>query len=141
VGGLGSGLLSQHLRSRRRALAVFLVLVTLALALYFTVGGTSATVLYAICGFAGFATGYWAVMVSTAAELFGTNLRATVATTVPNFVRGAVPLLLLVSGALEPALGRMGAAIAVGAGTLVLAFIGLASLQETFGIDLNFTEE
>ena len=140
LGGLASGLLSQRARSRKKSLATFLALVTLALALYFTIGGMSNDLMYALCAFAGFATGYWAVFVSTAAELFGTNLRATVTTTVPNFVRGAVPLLLMTFKRLIHPMGIVPAAIAVGAGTLVLAFVGLAAVPETFGVDLDFHE-
>jgi predicted MFS family arabinose efflux permease len=135
IGGLASGLLSQKLRSRRRALATFLGLTTLSLVLYFTLGGTSTAVMYALCAFIGFASGYWAVFVSTAAELFGTNLRATVTTTVPNFVRGSVPILLAVWT------GTVTSAIGIGVVVLVLAFAGLFALKETFGVDLDFTEE
>ncbi|HTR51018.1 MAG TPA: MFS transporter [Kofleriaceae bacterium] len=135
IGGLASGLLSQKLHSRRRALATFLGLTALSLVLYFTLGGTSTEVMYALCAFIGFASGYWAVFVSTAAELFGTNLRATVTTTVPNFVRGSVPVLLAVWT------GTVQSAIAVGAVVLVLAFAGLFALKESFGVDLDFTEE
>ncbi|MEO8843372.1 MAG: MFS transporter [Kofleriaceae bacterium] len=140
IGGFACGLLSQYLRSRKQALGIFLGLTTVALTLYFTIGGMSLTVFYALAAFGGAASGYWAVFVATAAELFGTNLRATVTTTVPNFVRGAVPLLTLSFQALVPSLHVLGAAIAVGAGTLVLAAIGLVSLDETFGVDLDFTE-
>ncbi len=140
LGGLASGLLSQLLRSRKKALAVFLGLCVVDLVLFFTVGGTSLVAMYAICALAGIATGYWAVFVSMAAELFGTNLRATVTTTVPNFVRGSVPLLAITLQALTPGLGLIGAAITVGAGALALAFVGLASLPETFGVDLDYHE-
>jgi hypothetical protein len=78
------------------------------------------------------------VFVSTAAELFGTNMRATVTTTVPNFVRGFVPLLTMSFTALKGGLGISGAALAVGIGTLVIATIGLFSVPETFGVDLDF---
>ena len=135
IGGMASGLLSQKLRSRRRALATFLGLTALSLVLYFSFGGTSVEVMYGLCAFIGFASGYWAVFVSTAAELFGTNLRATVTTTVPNFVRGSVPVLLAVWT------GTVTSAITVGAVVLVLAFAGLFVLEETFGVDLDFTEE
>ncbi|MEO8552105.1 MAG: MFS transporter [Kofleriaceae bacterium] len=141
VGGLACGLLSQRLRSRKQAIGIFIGLTAVALALYFTIGGTSPTVFYALCAFGGAASGYWAVFVATAAELFGTNLRATVTTTVPNFVRGAVPLLTMSYEALKPSLHIRGSAIAVGAGTLVLAVIGLSTLKESFGVDLDFHEE
>lgn len=140
LGGLGCGLLSQYLRSRRRALAIFLVGTVVSLGLYFTIGGRSEPIFYALCGLCGFMSGYWAVFVATAAELFGTNLRATVTTTVPNFVRGSLPLLTMSWEALKGTLSVASAAIAVGAGTLVLAFVGLASLDETFGVDLDFYE-
>ena len=78
--------------------------------------------------------------VSTAAELFGTNLRATVATTVPNFTRGAVIPLTMGLTALDGPLGLVGAAIAIGVVTMALAFAGLAALRETFGVDLDYQE-
>src|SRR5262249_28544862 len=141
VGDLASGLLSQRLRSRRGALAAFLVLAVCVVAAYFLIGGTSLTTFYVLAVLGGIAIGYWAVVVSTAAELFGTNLRATVATTTPNFVRGS--LVLLTSGfqALEGPLGTLGSAMAVGVFSLGVAFAGLASLRETFGVDLDFHEE
>lgn len=140
IGGFGCGLLSQYLRSRKKALGIFLALTALSLALYFTVGATSSAVFYAICMFGGAASGYWTVFVATAAELFGTNLRATVTTTVPNFVRGAVPLLTMSFKALQGSMSIVSAAIVVGAGTLVLAVFGLSTLKETFGVDLDFHE-
>ncbi|MEP6865377.1 MAG: MFS transporter [Deltaproteobacteria bacterium] len=140
IGGLGSGLLSQYLRSRKKALGAFLALTALSLVLYFTIGGTSLDVFYAICLFGGAASGYWAVFVTTAAELFGTNLRATVTTTVPNFVRGAVPLLTMSFKGLQASMSIVSSAIVVGAGTLILAVLGLSRLKETFGVDLDYHE-
>ncbi|MDB4957297.1 MAG: transporter [Myxococcales bacterium] len=140
IGGFGCGLLSQYLRSRKRALGFFLGGVVVSMTLYFTIGGTSSTVFYALCLLGGAATGYWAVFVSTAAEMFGTNLRATVTTTVPNFVRGSVPLLTMSFKAIAPSQGVIFAAVAVGAGTIVVACIGLWSLPETFGVDLDYHE-
>jgi MFS family permease len=141
IGGLACGMLSQKLRSRRRALWIFLVGVVISLGLYFGLGGLSSTLLYALAALCGFMTGYWAVFVSAAAELFGTNLRATVTTTVPNFVRGAAVPLSLGFKALAPSTGFVTSAIIVGVFSLVIAFVGLASLPETFGVDLDFHEE
>jgi hypothetical protein len=94
-----------------------------------------------LCALGGVASGYWAVFVSTAAELFGTNLRATVTTTVPNFVRGSVPLLTMSFAALhDGGLNYAHAALAVGIGCLVLAVAGLFAVPETFGVDLDFHE-
>ncbi|MBL9015428.1 MAG: MFS transporter [Myxococcales bacterium] len=141
VGGMACGLLSQHLKSRKKALAIFLGATALSMVLYFTIGGSSATVFYVISAYGGFASGYWSVFVSTAAELFGTNLRATVTTTVPNFVRGSAVLVTTAFTLLTPSLGMVGSAIAVGSGTLVVAVAGLATLPETFACDLDFHEE
>ncbi|HSK03242.1 MAG TPA: MFS transporter [Kofleriaceae bacterium] len=141
AGDLASGLLSQRLRSRRAALAVFLSLTAAAVIAYFALGGTSLTVFYVVAVLGGIGIGYWAVFVSTAAELFGTNLRATVATTVPNFVRGSLVLLAIGFDVLRGPLGLIGAAIAVGVFALGVAFAGLATLRETFGVDLDFHED
>jgi len=140
VGDLASGLLSQRMRSRRAALGVFLAATAAVVIAYFALGGTSPTAFYVLSALGGVATGYWAVFVSTAAELFGTNLRATVATTVPNFVRGSLVLLSLGFTNLRGPLGVTGSAIAVGVFSLGVAFAGLAALRETFGVDLDFHE-
>ncbi len=140
LGGMASGLLSQKLESRKQTLGIFLCAVTLAIVAYFTLGGQSLDGFYVLALIGGISTGYWAVFVSTAAELFGTNLRATAATTVPNFVRGSLVPVALAFSALKGPLGLIGAAIAVGAATIVLAFIGLTLIHETFGCDLDYHE-
>jgi len=140
LGGLACGFISQRWRSRRRAIGAFLVADVVAMALFFAIGGASLNVFYALCALGGFATGYWATFISTAAELFGTNLRATVTTTVPNFVRGSAVLLTIAFKALAPSLGWIGAAIAMGAVSFAVGGIGLFSLKETFGVDLDFHE-
>ena len=140
VGDLGAGLISQWLSSRRKALTIFIVGTALSVAAYFAFGGTSLTVFYAIVAVMGFFTGYWAVFVTVGAEQFGTNLRATVATTTPNFVRGSVVLLTLLLEQLTKPLGLVGAAAAVGVFSIVLAVAGLFGLRETFGIDLDYVE-
>ena len=140
IGGLLSGLLSQYLQSRRRAMAIFAIALAVLAAAYFLVGGMSSTLFYALCGLGGVATGYWVVFMATAAELFGTNLRATVTTTVPNFVRGSAVLLTTGFKALTPALGLVGAAIAVGVFAFGVGLYGLLSVPETFHADLDFHE-
>ncbi len=140
VGDLASGLLSHHLKSRKRALGTFLVATTLTTVAYFALGGISLTGFYVLAFLGGISTGYWAVFVSTAAELFGTNLRATVATTVPNFARGSLVLLAIGFSALREPLGLVGAAIAVGVFAMAVAFLGLWALRETFAVDLDYHE-
>lgn len=142
VGDLASGLISHLLKSRKKALLIFLVLTIAGMFLYFTIGGNSVTTFYSVVTFIGFATGYWAVFMSTASELFGTNIRATATTTAPNFVRGSTILiswlLVLATSLFED---KLTATIATGAFIMVLALIALWRLEETFGKDLNYTEQ
>lgn len=140
AGDLASGALSQIVRSRKRALAVFIGLTAATIALYFAIGDRSFTMFYVACAALGFATGYWAVFVTSAAEQFGTNLRGTVATTAPNFVRGAVVPVTFAYEQLEPGLGMLEAAALVGAVCIVLALLALAFLEETYGKDLDYLE-
>lgn len=140
IGDLGSGVLSQRLKSRKRVVALSLLLTLCSVALYFSLAATSLTVFYAICWLLGIATGYWAVFVTMASEQFGTNIRATATTTAPNFVRGAVVLLTLAFQALKPVLGVSGSALVVGVSTLIVAFVALRSLDETYARDLDYVE-
>ncbi|HEX5060423.1 MAG TPA: MFS transporter [Kofleriaceae bacterium] len=141
VGDLAAGLLSQWMRSRRRALAIFIAGTALTVVAYFTFGGTSLVVFYAILAVLGLFTGYWAVFATIGAEQFGTNLRATVATTSPNFVRGSVVLLTIMFEQLTKPLGLLGSAAAVGVFAIGVAVVGLVGLRETFGVDLDYLEE
>jgi putative MFS transporter len=140
IGDFASGALSQVLRSRKKSIGLFLGLTVLSIVAYFTVASASLTLFYACCVALGVASGYWAVFVTVASEQFGTNIRATATTTAPNFVRGAVVLLTLAFKALKAPLGVTGSAMAVGAVALIVAVVSLASLEETFGKDLDFVE-
>lgn len=141
VGDLSSGALSQVLQSRRKVVLGYMLLTTALIAAYLTLDGPSPAQIYALCGAMGFAIGYWAVFVTIAAEQFGTNLRATVTTTVPNFVRGSVPLL---TGSFLFLRGRgmtiVQSAATVGAVSLALAFASLWWMEETYGRELDFME-
>ncbi len=139
-GDLASGALSQLLRSRKKALAVFLTLTAVSVALYFTVAPRSLTAFYATCTMLGVSTGYWAVFITTAAEQFGTNLRATVTTTAPNFVRGAVVPMSLSYKQLRGEVGVVEGAIVIGAVAVVLGGLALWLLDETYGKDLDYIE-
>ena len=141
AGDLASGLLSQLLQSRKKVVLLFLLLSVGAVAAYFCADGVSAGTFYLICGLLGFSIGYWAIFVTVAAEQFGTNLRATVATAVPNFVRGmTVPITMLFQVA-RKAMGIENGALAVGVLCLVIALFSLSRLQETFHKDLDYFEE
>jgi MFS transporter, putative metabolite:H+ symporter len=140
-GDLSSGLLSQLLKSRKKVVLLFMVLTLAAVALYFLQGSRSPAFFYGVCLVLGFASGYWAIFVTVAAEQFGTNLRATVATTVPNFVRGMVVPITLLFQLFRQYFGLEGGALTVGAICAIAAFIALASLEETFHKDLDYYEE
>jgi len=141
AGDLASGLLSQLFRSRKKVVLLFLLLTVAAVAMYFMAHGIGAGAFYAICGALGVGIGYWAIFVTVAAEQFGTNLRATVATTVPNFVRGMTVPITMLFQFLRQFLGLEGGALAVGSLCLVIALVSLWQLEETFHKDLDYFEE
>ncbi|MFN7684136.1 MAG: MFS transporter [Oligoflexia bacterium] len=141
LGDLSSGLASQFLKSRKWVVRIFLFLVIAFVALFLGSAAPSAGLLYLLCLALGFAAGYWAVFVTIAAEQFGTNLRATAATSIPNFVRGSVVPLTLCFAYLKSHLGMIGAGWLVGALSLGLAFLGLSQLKETFSKDLDYLED
>ena len=89
----------------------------------------------------GIGIGYWAMFVTIAAEQFGTNLRSTVATTVPNFIRFTVVPLIFMFKFMRDQIGVIYGALAVGLLTIAIALVALQFIDETFGRDLNFTEE
>jgi hypothetical protein len=140
-GDFASGMLSQLLKSRRKVVLIFLVLTMAGIAAYFLSAGASAAAFYGICTFLGFASGYWAIFVTIAAEQFGTNLRATVATTVPNFVRGMVVPITMLFQLIRKDLGIQQGALWVGAICMAVALLSLWRLQETFHKDLDYFEE
>jgi hypothetical protein len=98
------------------------------------------TVFYTICGLLGFSTGYWAVFITIASENFGTNIRATVTTSVPNFIRGSVVPLTLTFEALRGIYGINISAIAIGIFTIAVALFSLSRIDETYGKNLNYLE-
>lgn len=142
IGDIFAGLLSQYLRSRKKTLYVFYALTVLMMACYFLQNeNTSSTTMYLICAGLGFSTGFWAIFVTMAAEQFGTNLRATAATTVPNMVRGSLPLLLILFNWLQNYFSYLTSGIIAGGIVLLIALVSAVSSQETFGKDLNYVEE
>ena len=141
LGDLAAGYLSQRLRSRRRAVFAFLGLSTAVTASLYFIFGVTTDLFYFFSFCLGLSAGYWALFVTVAAEQFGTNLRATVAITVPNFVRGSVVPLTLFFRYLIPNIGTVPAVLATGAAGLAVAWIGAFRLEESFHKDLNHFEE
>ena len=143
IGDIAVGLISQWLRSRKKALYLFYGITTIFMILFFTVqwNGT-AEGMYWICAGLGFGTGFWAIFVTMGAEQFGTNLRATAATTIPNMVRGMLTVLILplfkgLRGFTDYYTGGWMAAIII----MIITIIAAKYTRETFGKDLNFIEK
>jgi putative MFS transporter len=140
LGDLISGALSQLFRTRKVVLLLFIAMTLACFNLFFLSGRPTPLFCYGVLFFLGISVGYWAVFVTVAAEHFGTNLRATVATTVPNFSRGAVIPVTMLFAALKPHWGLLDSALTVGWISIVLAVIGLLGLRETFHDDLDYLE-
>ena len=141
IGDVLIGFVSHWLKSRKKALYIFYLLTIIAIGFYFTQQGGSDLQMYAICAALGFGTGFWAIFVTMAAEQFGTNLRATAATTVPNMVRGALPLLLLLFNWLQHFTSYINAGLYTGIIVMIISLIATWFSEETFGKDLDYIEQ
>jgi MFS family permease len=140
AGNIISGSLSQYLQSRKKVIFIFMSL-SLIFVLLFLLGQVrQTTTLYILAACLGFSSGYWTLFITVAAELFGSNLRATVATTVPNFVRGTVIPLTALFVLMKKYCGTIYGALVVGLVAYVLAIIALIYLEETFKKDINYVE-
>nr|WP_299416701.1 MFS transporter [uncultured Emticicia sp.] len=140
-GDLTGGIVSQYLKSRKKAIRLYLSMYAVAAAVFFTVGNQSLTLYYGLLLFLGFCVGYSIVLLTLAAEQYGTNIRATVTTSSLNILRATVIPQTLLFGFLSPYIGIVNSAMVVGVVAILLAFWGLSNLEETFYKDLNFTEE
>ena len=144
VGDIVVGLVSQYFKSRKTALYIFYAMTFLGVLYYFSPLNSSDTSMYVVSMYLGFSTGFWAIFVTMGAEHFGTNIRATAATTIPNMVRGALPLMNLLfkdyfQGSLQWTLLKSG--IVTGMIVMAISFIALLYTEETFHKDLDFVEE
>jgi MFS family permease len=140
IGDLLSGLLSHLLHSRKKAVGIMMVFALIFAMLYLFIGFNSASQLYVGCLLMGIGIGYWAMFVTIGAEQFGTNLRATAATTIPNMVRGTVVVMTMLFGYLKPTIGVLYAGAIVGLISFILGGISIYTIEETHNRDLNFIE-
>ncbi|MBS1577357.1 MAG: MFS transporter [Bacteroidetes bacterium] len=142
VGDILVGFVSQWFRSRKKALFLFYGITALFMILFFTAQWNgSAAMMYWICAGLGFGTGFWAIFVTMGAEQFGTNIRATAATTIPNMVRGMLALFIIplfkgLRSVTDYYTGGWIAAIII----MIIAIVAAINTKETFGKDLNFVE-
>lgn len=141
LGDFASGVSSQLLKTRKKIVIASVLLSLVLTFLYVNASGISSTTFYALCAALGFSVGYWAVFVTIAAEQFGTNLRATVATSVPNLVRGSVVPLTLSFRALSNHISLLNSALVVGVVSAAIALISAYFMHETFGKDLEYLEK
>ena len=140
AGNIISGSLSQYLQNRKKVILLFMLLSFAFVLIYLLAPFKHSTMFYVVCACLGFCSGYWTLFITVAAELFGSNLRATVATTVPNFVRGTVIPLTSLFVMLRNYQGLMHSALIVGVFTYAVALVALFYLEETFKKDLNYTQ-
>jgi putative MFS transporter len=141
VGDLSSGLLSQLLKSRKKVVLLYIILTVVFVLIYLYSGSISSNHFYFNCFLLGIGVGYWALFVTIAAEQFGTNLRSTVATTVPNFIRGTVAPLTMLFKYMRAETSVIEGALWVGALTFVIALVAITFVEETFSRDMNFVEK
>ena len=143
IGDILIGLVSQYFKSRKKALFLFYGLTIISGIAFFSPLNNNDNTMYGICAALGFSTGFWAIFVTMGAEQFGTNLRATAATTIPNVVRGALPLMnLLFINVFQNSLGwaLVNSAIATGVIIMSITLVAAWFTEETFSKDLNYME-
>lgn len=143
VGDILVGFVSQYFKSRKKALFLFYFFAIISGIYFFSGSIHNDTSMYIACAMLGFSTGFWAIFVTMGAEQFGTNLRATAATTIPNFVRGSLPLInLLFVGLFQQSMGMSFVKSAMITGSIVMGITLVAAYftEETFHKDLNYTE-
>lgn len=143
IGDILIGFISQYFKSRKKALYLFYGLTILSGIFFFSGFNSNDTTMYLICTILGFSTGFWAIFVTMGAEQFGTNLRATAATTIPNMVRGSLPLInMLFKDLFRDSFGWSLLKSAIITGIIVMAVTLVAAYftEETYGKDLNYVE-
>ncbi len=140
VGDFASGFISQWLHSRKKAILYMMLFTVVGIFLLLSKAAHTENQYYFYCAWLGLGTGYWAMFVTLAAEQFGTNLRSTATTTVPNMVRGLLPVMLLGFDFLKPTQGVIASAAVVGIVVLFLGIYATLTISETHGKDLDFTE-
>ena len=144
IGDMLVGLVSQYFKSRKKALLIYYMLTIVGLILFFSGYNRSDSTMYAICTLLGFSTGFWAIFVTMGAEQFGTNLRGTAATTIPNMVRGALPLInMMFLDLFQKSWGwsLVYSGIITGIVVMTITLIAYYFTEETFHKDLNYVEE
>ncbi len=140
IGSILIGFVSQKLKSRRKALVIFIVAMGILCCCYFSASGVSPNQFYFLIFVLGIAMGYWAMFVTVSSEQFGTNIRSTVTTTVPNFVRGTIVGMSIWWNYMAAGMGIIKSAMIIGAVVIPVAIAAVVMLKETHGKDLDYIE-
>mgnify|MGYP001617110088 CR=1 FL=1 len=140
AGDFASGFISHWLHSRKKAILYMMLFTIVGVLLLLFSGKMSENMYYFYCAWLGLGTGYWAMFVTVGSEQFGTNIRSTATTTIPNMVRGLVPVMLLAFDGLKINNGVITAAALVGLVAFALGIYATVTIAETHNRDLDFTE-
>lgn len=140
VGDFASGFISNWLKSRKKAIFYMMLFTVVGVVLMLFGGTKTAGMYYFYCTWLGLGTGYWALFVTMGAEQFGTNIRATAATTIPNMVRGTLVLMIILFNFFKPSAGVIWAAVIVGIISFGLGIYSTLTVSETHNKDLDYTE-
>jgi MFS family permease len=140
IGDFSSGFISHQLKSRKKTILYFMLFTLIGVLLLLFTGQKSENMYYFYCAWIGLGTGFWAMFVTVAAEQFGTNLRSTAATTIPNVVRGAVPLMLIGFDFLKKSNTVIISAAIVGGVVFIIGFYAILTISETHNKDMSFVE-
>jgi MFS family permease len=144
IGDILVGFICQWLKSRKKGLFLFYILCIISGIGFFSAYNNQDSRMYMICAMLGFSTGFWAIFVAMGAEQFGTNLRATAATTIPNMVRGSLPLInLLFLNLFQKSWGwsLIRSGIITGLVVMLTSFVAFYYTEETYHKDLNYIEQ
>ncbi|MCX6152551.1 MAG: MFS transporter [Candidatus Kapabacteria bacterium] len=132
--------ISQRFKSRRVALGIFLTITLIGIFLFLIIPPKTINSFYFRFVIMGIGIGFWVTMITNATEQFGTNLRATVTTSVPNIIRGLLYPVNLVFLMLKPSLGLVTTCVIIGFPCMILALVSVYYSEETFGVNLDYTE-
>ncbi|MEO6188883.1 MAG: MFS transporter [Ginsengibacter sp.] len=141
AGNVISGALSQRMQSRKKVMLYFMLASFIFVLIFLLVPPGSVTFFYVVSACLGFCSGYWTLFITVAAELFGSNIRATVATTVPNFVRATIIPMTALFLLMKTSMGIINSALIVAVISYAAAILALVFLEETFKKDINYLEE
>jgi len=140
ISDFSSGWFSHVLKSRKKAILYMLLLTLVGVIMMLFSGKKTENMYYFYCFWIGFGSGFWAMLVTVAAEQFGTNLRSTATTSVPNMIRGSVPIMLIGFDYLKQTRSVIISAAIVGAIAFAMGIYATLTISETHNREMDFVE-